>query len=360
MAVSTSTSSPLPLLFLHRAASNPAPAALAFPSSLRAPSLRSRAASAPPAETLSEDGIPDAPPEGEVTGIPMPSSIGDDGEQLLFGTTAGRETVMKPCAQLRPSFSDTFDVSQEKIVIRNRYGEKLVGILHEAGSKDIVVLCHGFRSSKGGRTISSLTNALTSEKISVFCFDFSGNGESEGTFQYGNYYREVDDLRDVILYFKEHRRGTHTIAGHSKGGNVVILYASMYQYIRSVINLSGRFNLKRGIGERFGNDYMERINEHGFIDVADKRGCFIYRVRKESLMDRLKTDMQSACTSIDPSCRVLTVHGANDDVVPSEDALEFNKYISNHELHIIEGADHNYTSHRPELADVVLKFVRSE
>ncbi|XP_062210218.1 uncharacterized protein LOC133911815 isoform X2 [Phragmites australis] len=267
---------------------------------------------------------------------------------------------MKPSAQLRSSFSDSSDVSQEKIEIRNRYGEKLVGVLHEAGSKDIVVLCHGFRSSKESRTMLSLADALASEKISIFRFDFSGNGESEGTFQYGNYYREVDDLRDVILHFKKDGRNTHAIAGHSKGGNVVILYASMHRDIPSVINMSGRFNLERGIGDRFGNDYMEKINQHGFIDVGDKTGCFMYRVTKESLMDRLKTDMQSACTSIDPNCRVLTVHCANDSVVPSEDALEFNKYIGNHELHIIEGADHSYTSHRPELADIVLKFLKSE
>jgi alpha/beta superfamily hydrolase len=162
-------------------------------------------------------------------------------------------------------------------VIRNRYGEKLVGVLHEAGSKEIVVLCHGFRSSKESRTILSLTDALTSEKISIFRFDFSGNGESEGTFQYGNYYKEVDDLRDVILHFKKHKFDTHAIAGH-KGGNVVILYASMYQDIPSVINISGRFNLERGIGDRFGNDYMERMNQYGFIDVRDKTGRFMYCV----------------------------------------------------------------------------------
>uniref|UniRef100_A0A0A9H5M7 Serine aminopeptidase S33 domain-containing protein n=1 Tax=Arundo donax TaxID=35708 RepID=A0A0A9H5M7_ARUDO len=182
--------------------------------------------------------------------------------RLLFGTAAGKEIVLRPCAQLHSSVSDSFDVSQEKIVITNRYGEKLVGVLHEAGSKDIVVLCHGFRSSKESRTILSLANALTSEKI--FRFDFSGNGESEGTFQYGNYYREVHDLCHVILHFKNQKRNTHAIAGHSKGGNVVVLYASMYRDIPSVISMCGRFNLERGIGDRFGNDYMERISQHGF------------------------------------------------------------------------------------------------
>ncbi|KAK1603190.1 hypothetical protein QYE76_016560 [Lolium multiflorum] len=358
MAVSTSTST-LPLLFLHRSTTSPNPAALSFPSSLRASPLRSRAAAAasPPAETL--DLPSDTPPVGEGSGIPMPSSIGDDGEQLLFGATAGKETVPRACAQLQPSFSDSFNVSQEKIVIMNRYGEKLVGVLHEAGSKDIVVLCHGFRSSKESRTIMGLTDALTSEKISVFRFDFSGNGESEGTFQYGNYYKEVEDLHAVIQHLKDQKRDTRAIAGHSKGGDVVIIYASMYQDVSRIINMSGRFDLKRGIADRLGNDYMERINQHGFIDVGQKKGQSIYRVTKESLMDRLKIDMQSACMSIDPNCRVLTVHGSDDDVVPSEDAIEFHKYISNHELHIIEGADHRYSSHQLELANIVVKFARS-
>jgi alpha/beta superfamily hydrolase len=57
--------------------------------------------------------------------------------------------------------------------------------------------------------------------------------------------------------------------------------------------------------------------------------------------------------------RVLTVHGSMDKVVPVEDAMEFAKVISNHKLHIIEGADHEYTSHQDELASVVLNFVRT-
>ena len=67
--ISTSTSSTLPLLFLHRGTANPSPAVLSFPSSLRGVSLRSQAAAAPPAETLSDDGIPDAPPVRDYTDI---------------------------------------------------------------------------------------------------------------------------------------------------------------------------------------------------------------------------------------------------------------------------------------------------
>uniref|UniRef100_A0A453IRA6 Uncharacterized protein n=1 Tax=Aegilops tauschii subsp. strangulata TaxID=200361 RepID=A0A453IRA6_AEGTS len=80
MAVSTSTST-LPLLFLHRSTASPNPTALSFASSLRASPLRSRASAAPPAETLADDLPSDTPPVGEGSGIPMPSSIGEDGEE---------------------------------------------------------------------------------------------------------------------------------------------------------------------------------------------------------------------------------------------------------------------------------------
>lgn len=55
---------------------------------------------------------------------------------------------------------------------------------------------------------------------------------------------------------------------------------------------------------------------------------------------------------------MLTVHGSMDETVPAEDALEFAKFILNHELHIIEGADHEYTYHQDELTSLVLGFIK--
>ncbi|CAA3017182.1 uncharacterized protein LOC111386412 isoform X1 [Olea europaea var. sylvestris] len=246
----------------------------------------------------------------------------------------------------------------QQLKVLNKHGEKLVGLLHETGSMEIVVLCHGFRSSKETSTISSLAVALENEGISAVRFDFAGNGESEGSFQYGNYHREVEDLRSVIEYFTGVKRTIIAILGHSKGGNVVLLYASKYHDIHAVVNVSGRYNLKRGIEERLGKDFLERIKKEGFIDVKKRTGEVNYRVTEESLMDRLNTNMHEACLSIDERCRVLTVHGSSDEIIPVEDALAFSKIIPNHRLHIIEGADHRYSSHEAELASVVLPFVK--
>ncbi|KAJ6382698.1 hypothetical protein OIU77_031180 [Salix suchowensis] len=249
-------------------------------------------------------------------------------------------------------------VQQRRVVIENNHGEKLSGILHETGSKQLVIVCHGFQSSKERIPMVNLAAALKKEGISAFRFDFAGNGESEGLFQYGNYRREAEDLRAVVQYFRGENHVISAVIGHSKGGNVVLLYASKYNDVHTVVNISGRFNLEKGMEGRLGKDFLLRLQQHGYIDVFNRKGKFEYRVTEESLKDRLTTDTRAACLLIQQECRVLTVHGSMDKIVPVEDALEFAKFIPNHKLHIIKGADHEYTSHQGELTSVVLDFLR--
>nr|XP_043627550.1 uncharacterized protein LOC122599159 isoform X2 [Erigeron canadensis] len=162
-------------------------------------------------------------------------------------------------------------IRHQRVVIQNSYKEKLVGILHETGSMEVVIVCHGFRSCKDRIPMVNLATAFANEGITAFRFDFAGNGDSEGSFQYGNYYREVDDLQAVMQFFEHEKRSVAAIIGHSKGGNVVLFYASRFHNVHNVVNISGRFDLKRGIEGRLGKDYLQRIKEHGFIDVATKK-----------------------------------------------------------------------------------------
>ncbi|XP_031383363.1 uncharacterized protein LOC116197371 isoform X3 [Punica granatum] len=161
---------------------------------------------------------------------------------------------------------------QQKVVIPNKHGEKLVGVLHETGSKEIVILCHGFTCNKENIIMVNLAVALEKEGITAFRFDFAGNGESEGTFEYGSYWREAEDLRSVVEHFKAENRVIPAVLGHSKGGRVVLLYASKYYDIGAVVNISGRYNMEGGVKERLGEDYMEVLKKDGFIDVENKSG----------------------------------------------------------------------------------------
>ncbi|KAH0849656.1 hypothetical protein HID58_096205 [Brassica napus] len=262
------------------------------------------------------------------------------------------------CKNLRMDSSEKS--SAQRIVIPNRHKEKLVGLLHETGSREV-----------DNQTMNNVAATLEKEGITAFRFDFSGNGymflascfdlvfwevwlrlhgccccrESEGSFYYGNYNHEADDLRSVVQHFSNMDRVVHVVLGHSKGGDVVLLYAPS-------ITISAIKALQSVLG-----NFLETIKQQGFIDVKDGKSG--YRVTEESLMERLSTDMHEACLKIDKECRVLTVHGSDDEVIPVEDAKEFAKIIPNHKLTIVEGADHCYTKHQTQLVATITEFIKT-
>lgn len=52
----------------------------------------------------------------------------------------------------------------------------------------------------------------------------------------------------------------------------MLLYASKYHDICTVINVSGRYKMDRGIEEKLGKNYLERIKRDGYIDVENRAG----------------------------------------------------------------------------------------
>lgn len=53
---------------------------------------------------------------------------------------------------------------------------------------------------------------------------------------------------------------------------MVVLYAAKYDEVSKVVNISGRFDLEKGIQGRLGRDFLQRIKQDGYIDVKNKRG----------------------------------------------------------------------------------------
>lgn len=53
---------------------------------------------------------------------------------------------------------------------------------------------------------------------------------------------------------------------------MVLLYASTYGDVHTLVNISGRFNLENGIEARLGKGFQQRIKQNGFIDIKNKRG----------------------------------------------------------------------------------------
>lgn len=79
-----------------------------------------------------------------------------------------------------------------KVQYRNASGELLVGVLvDDDGLQDAVVLCHGYMDGKDRFHFPAIASALRDARVSTLRFDFAGNGESEGEFDFCAYEKEV-------------------------------------------------------------------------------------------------------------------------------------------------------------------------
>lgn len=75
------------------------------------------------------------------------------------------------------------------------------------------------------------------------------------------------------------------------------------------VNIAGRFDMQRGIKERFGEDIMAKLASENQIPMSSKRddGTDInWVLTKWSLRDRLSLDMQAVCLILAcPTCNGL-------------------------------------------------------
>lgn len=84
------------------------------------------------------------------------------------------------------------------------------------------LFAHCFTCTKNLRAIHNINKALTSHKIAVLRFDFTGLGESEGDFADTNFSSNVGDLVAAAEFLKKNYQAPKILVGHSLGGAAVL------------------------------------------------------------------------------------------------------------------------------------------
>jgi pimeloyl-ACP methyl ester carboxylesterase len=127
--------------------------------------------------------------------------------------------------------------TESKIIIPTKSG-KLVGILHKKSDTTLMVICHGFGGSKDHASIKRLADALWEKGFSVFRFDFSGVGESDGSFMI-HLDRQVQDVSDVLSHFRAYKK--IILVGGSLGALSATLATLQYANVSALVTINGFF-----------------------------------------------------------------------------------------------------------------------
>ena len=234
--------------------------------------------------------------------------------------------------------------------IQNIEGEKIDYRFHagDKAEKFIVVLGHGVTGNKDRPFVVALAEALAADGIPTLRMSFSGNGDSEGRFEDSTISKEVEDLGCVIDALDD---WNVLFVGHSMGGAVGVLRASKDTRVIGLVSLAGMV-------------HTEAFAKREFGDVTPDAGC-MWDEPTCPLSQVYIDDTSAIGTVVSRASSIqipwLFVHGTEDDVVPAQDSLDiFERANEPKQLVQIDGADHVFSEHTPEMIQVVQEWVREQ
>lgn len=224
---------------------------------------------------------------------------------------------------------------------------KLRGYIDRPAGGDkqpVVIICHGLTGSKDELHISKLADELRIRGIASIRFDFNGHGQSEGLFLEHTVANEVEDAKCIYEYVKSlpwvdtSRIG---IAGHSQGGFVAGVAAGDqgFDNIKAVALMApaALIHTTTKEGVCFGDESMKLGDIEALPDSIMVWGRYF---GKEYLRAALETDVYSRTAAYDGPVYIL--QGTSDGRRLYKDALEYEKYLKNCTIEILEGYPHCY------------------
>ena len=204
---------------------------------------------------------------------------------------------------------------------------------------------------------------LTTELgYATFRFDHTGNGESEPTLNdngeqfrsfMSGFWDDVNDLDVTVNYLQlEHGLSTHCIVGHSRGGQVVHMYAAKHPGVPNIVGVNMRYNL-----EYWRSTWKKHVAKDGHWTLSWKnRGRPIKLVVSKHDADTYADVPMERVALI--RAAVLNVYGMvaggsqasydtgnsmlTDGVVPLVDVEEPANRMINHTLRFLPGVGHYY------------------
>ncbi len=223
------------------------------------------------------------------------------------------------------------------------HGHRVAAILTtpNGGTDKVSILCHGFLSSKTSSTNNALTRMLAGQGIASFCFDFFGQGESEGPFDQITVSLAVEQAQRAVDLMRDRGYRHIGLMGSSFGGLVSILTASQRTDLTCLALKCPVVDFAEELRLEFGDEGMAQWkatdtipNIMGGLDQIPLHYTFYE--------DALRQIAYVPARSI--TAPTIIVQGNQDEHVPLHqsqqlyEALQVKKH-----LEMMPGADHQFT-----------------
>ena len=196
-------------------------------------------------------------------------------------------------------------------------GQMLSGILELPSGKTpaaMVLFAHCFSCSKDIIAARVIARTLAELGYGVLRFDFTGLGQSEGSFSDTNFSTNLDDLESAANWLAAEYGGPDIIVGHSLGGAAVIAVTHRLPSVKAVATIGAPSDADHVI-HNFGSR-LDEIEERGEAEVLLAGRPFT--IKKQFVDDVSGAKVKSAVETLNRP--LLVMHAPTDMVVGIENA----------------------------------------
>ena len=261
-----------------------------------------------------------------------------------------------------------FTIHSEEIPFLAKYIDKITNkevtissiLTKNPSNSNTVLLCHGMFDTKNSKINKFLLEGLKNN-WSILRFDFEGNGESSGEWEYADYEREIRNIGDIIEYSEQKfNMKVVAIIGHSKAGADVMIAASRKNLIKNkdccFISLGGRLTFGKP-EKRFTKEELEKCEREGSF-IWEHEGKK-WKITQKSIDERKNMNPKNDVKNIDDfrKERILHIHGTSDTSTDTKEAYVIEKEIPGAEIRWIRDANHFFVGKEDLLVKAILDWL---
>jgi len=207
-------------------------------------------------------------------------------------------------------------MQSKNVSFPNADGQTLSGILDMPDSEPLAfaLFAHCFTCSKNLKAATNIARAMTDAGVAVLRFDFTGLGQSEGSFEDTSFSSNLADLLSAVAWLAEHHRSPEILFGHSLGGTAVLQVAAEVPSAVAVATIGSPAD--PGHVTHMLDGAEDALRENGVAEV--QLGGRPFRIRQQFVDDLEAHDLSTAIASLRKA--VLIMHAPLDDIVEIDNA----------------------------------------
>jgi len=221
----------------------------------------------------------------------------------------------------------------------------------------LAVICPGYLDTKDYEHLTDLAKKLCGIGYSAVVFDPTGTWESGGDISDYTNSQYLDDIKTVLDFMlKQASYKKILLGGHSRGGQVSILYSARDPRISEVVAImpSSSKTIK---GKRY-EDWEKQGLAVSFRDIPGSSEKKEFRVPYSHVIDRKKYDVFEDVKKV--NVPIVFVAGELDSIVLPEDVKRIYDLASEPKKYVLmNGIGHDYRQNSKEIEAVNRRIIEA-